>query len=509
MLKLRLNLFASYLSVVIQAVSMLIITRVAVNYFGTEKYGLFALVTSLFAYLTLANFGIPWAAATMHAQLKSKLEKLRLAKIAFGLTVILSILFLLIVLVVSLFSPKWIDILGEIPTEIFPLAFWFVLINLIGFIIYIPFTVFSQILIFSNLSYQVKIVDAIRYIGNVVALLLVSFIGLTMVDYAVVTVFLMLLAGAAYFYYLRRNYRNLTVEHVMEGAENNAHVSARNVLTKGGYFWLNGLAGVIIMNTDAIVISHILGLNMVAKYSIIATFLTLALVVVAQLMNVINPLYPQLLTQNPINKSAKQKLELISNAIVMSLGFIALLFAVIIPIFSEKILTIWLANDGLYAGNLTSLALSLYFGMLMISLVPYSIMAAMGEARSLFKLTLLEATLNLVLSIILVLHVGIAGVFIGSAIANGATTLVWCSYYVNRKYKSHLKINIRQTLSLILLLLSVLLLSFIGQHWINDMFYKIIFAGAVIVCITIVIYICYAKKYIKLYQMRNVNYEGC
>ncbi|MHC0449735.1 MAG: MATE family efflux transporter, partial [Candidatus Lariskella arthropodorum] len=184
MLRLKVNIFASYLSVVIQALSMLIITRVAVNYFGAEKYGLFALVTSLFAYLTLANFGIPWAAATMHAQLKSKLEKLRLAKIAFGLTVILSILFLLIVSVVSLFSPKWIDILGEIPTEIFPLAFWFVLINLIGFIIYIPFTVFGQILIFSNLSYQVKIVDAIRYIGNVVALLLVSFIGLTMVDNA-------------------------------------------------------------------------------------------------------------------------------------------------------------------------------------------------------------------------------------------------------------------------------------------------------------------------------------
>lgn len=503
MLKLKTNIITSYLSVVIQAFSMLIITRFAVNYFGSETYGLFALITSLFAYLSLANFGIPWAAATMHAQLKHKVTKQRLAKIAFGLTAVLSVIFLLAVTFVSIVSPGWINILGEIPKGISTVAFWFVLINLIGFIVYLPFTVFSQILVFSNLSYQVKVIDAIRYLGNVVALLLVSFIGLSIADYAVSTVFLMLLAGIAYLIYLRRYYDSLSASDFMDNKE---QVTAHKVLIKGGYFWLNGLAGVVIINTDAIVVSHIFGLSMVAKYSVMATFLTLALVVISQLMNVINPLYPKLLTQGVTNEKNKQKLELISNGTVVGLGFVALLFSVIIPVFSEKILTIWLANDTLYPGNLTSLALSLYFGMLMISLVPYSMMAVMGEARSLFKLTLLEAALNLSLSIMLVLYVGIAGVFIGSAVANGLVTLIWCGYYVNRKYKNHIKINIWQTVSLIMLLIIVLLLSFIGQHWIEAISYKVLFASTIILCITCVIYTCYAKKYIKLYQMINRSY---
>ncbi|AIT08977.1 hypothetical protein LO80_02615 [Candidatus Francisella endociliophora] len=465
MYNLKKNITYSYLAVIIQIFVVIVVTRLSLNYFGTEQYGLFSIVTSIISYLTLANFGIPWAVATMYAKLDDIPRKILLIKKGSFIMIFFSLILVFVLVTISIFYPNAVRIVGDIPNNILTIARWFIFINILAFIIFLPFSLFNQVLIFSNLSYVVKILDVFRNIGNLLIIILVIIMGYGLINYALFTGVILIFTGVLYvviFYkFINKQKHDLTKELNSCAKKHSGFDAAtyKHILVSGSYFWFNGLAGVIIMSTDALVISHMLGLDSVTKYSILATFLGLGLTLISQIMNVVNPLYPQLIIKNK-NKSL---LKILTIDMVSILTFIGVSFSIVVCLFGKDIINIWIGSLNIYSGDLAILAMSSYFMFLMISLVPYSILVAMGEAKSIFRMTLCEAILNLPLSICLTKEIGITGVFLGSCIANGVVTVFWSLYLVQSKYKKEVSFEYIFFIKKIVVILFIL----IGIYFIN------------------------------------------
>jgi O-antigen/teichoic acid export membrane protein len=92
--------------------------------------------------------------------------------------------------------------------------------------------------------------------------------------------------------------------------------------------------------------------------------------------------------------------------------------------FFKEFVILWTHNSSIFIGSLSCFAMGLYCYLLCSSVVPYSAIVSLNYAKEIYKLTLLEAIVNLVLSIYLVTKIGIAGVIFGTLIAHVTTMFI-------------------------------------------------------------------------------------
>ncbi|MBX9597731.1 MAG: oligosaccharide flippase family protein [Burkholderiales bacterium] len=405
------NITYSYGSVIITSLLGFITLPLSLNYFGKDLFGLFSITGDTLAYLALFNFGIPWAAATIFAKLNSHSEQRRVILKALSLLSIFSLLMIIFLFIMHLLLPNWVHFISNISASITPTAKLFISISIIFFIARLPFSLFSQLLIFINHAYIAKVIDVFSAVLNFICLLTVIYFKLTIVQYALISGVISLVPLIFSVMIFLKIWKSISSAQSL--AAEDKVVSYRHLLESSFYFFLNSIGTLLVWNTDSLVISHYLGLGETAEYAVMFKFFTILFMIISQLMNVINPLYPKLMKEG-----RQEELTKLFNMTVKLFPIIGgILFLVLFGVFKDFVV-LWTHNDKVFIGYLSCFAMGLYCYFLCSSVVPYSVLMSLNYSKEICLLTLCDAVLNLCLSVYLVTKIGVAGVVIATLIAH-------------------------------------------------------------------------------------------
>ena len=407
----------SYGSIIVVALIGFATLPLSLNYFGKDLFGLFSITNDTLAYLALFNFGIPWAASVIFAKLMNYSAQKQLVVKSLLLLFLLSVVLLVLMLVINLFYPNWVHFISNIDPKITSVAQLFISISVVFFIIKLPFGLFAQLMIFINRVYIAKIIDAFAAVLNFVSLLGIIYFRLNLVQYALISGFISFIPlsiTAVIFFKIwgRNNVQNSydvsTHTHYM--------TSYKHLIGSSFYFFLNSIGVLLLWNTDSLIISHYLGLGETAEYAVLFRIFTMLFMVITQLMNVINPLYPKFMKENKF-----EQLTLLYSAMVRFFPIVGgVIFIVLFGLFKDFVI-LWTHSSTIFIGYTSCFALGLYCYFLCSSIIPYSAIVSLNYAKNIFWLTLLEAIVNLGLSIYLVNKIGVAGVLFATLISHVVT----------------------------------------------------------------------------------------
>ena len=171
-----------------------------------------------------------------------------------------------------------------------------------------------------------------------------------------------------------------------------------------------GLSGLVILQTDNLVVGAFLPVAMVAVYAgayrpyLVCRQLTYAL---------INPLVPDAARASTLAHTERLQ-DLLVRGTRYSNG-ITLLIAIPAAIFAEPVLAAWAGPD---VADAAIVAQVLLVSLLVNNnhLVAYALLTGMGRIGAYLKYHVIWAVLNVALSILLVTHIGLVGVALGTAL---------------------------------------------------------------------------------------------
>lgn len=410
------SIIYSYGSVIIVALIGFISLPISLNYFGKELFGLFSITSDTLAYLALFNFGVPWATSVIFAKLVNRNMQKRLIIKAILLLCFLSAIMLIIMLMVGFCYPSWISFIAHIDFGVTKVAKIFISVSIIFFIARLPFTLFSQLMIFINRVHIAKMIDVLAAFLNLIILLAVVYFGLSLPQYAFISGFIsfvpLIIAVAIFF----KIWNGFEIDNIYADFADHKDISYRHLIGSSFYFFLNSIGVLILWNTDSLIISHYLGLGESAEYAVLFRMFTMLFMVVTQLMNVINPLYPKFIKENK-----SEQLTLLYSIMTKIFPIIGgAIFILLFGVFKDFVI-LWTHNNTIFIGYSSCFALGLYCYFLCSSIIPYSAIVSLNYAKEIFWLTILEAVVNLCISIYLVHKIGVSGVLFGTLIAHFTT----------------------------------------------------------------------------------------
>ena len=357
------NVMYGYVSIFITSLLSFISVPLSLKYFGQELYGLFAITNDTLAYIALFNFGIPLAASIIFVKLKDYNNQKLILKKALVILILISILLLFLVFLIKSIFPNWIYFIGKISNNIVPIAKSFIIISIIFYLVKLPFTLFGQLLIFMNKVYLSKLIDTISAFVVFLCLILVIYLKWNILHYAVLTGLSSLIALIITVFLFLQDWKGTQLEYDYDESQN---VSYKHLFSSSFYFFLNGISVLLIWNTDNLIISHYLGLRMVAKYSLLFKFFMIIFMLINQIMNAINPLYPKYYKDNQLN--ILRDLFQLSSMVLTIIGGLILL---VIYGFFENFVYLWTNNSAIYIGDGACLVIGLYCYFLCFTIVPY------------------------------------------------------------------------------------------------------------------------------------------
>jgi len=178
----------------------------------------------------------------------------------------------------------------------------------------------------------------------------------------------------------------------------------RCLLKFGGWVTVSSIVSPLLVYADRFFLGHLLPVSSVAFYAIPLDAVVRLLIIPRSLMAVLFPVFSGMATE--------KKNERINELFFRALKYIGTLVGILIPIFilnSRDALQVWVGNE--YANQGTTALQILFVGILScsISLIPYTLLQAVGRADVPAKIHLAEFPIFIGLSYFLIAHYGIVG----------------------------------------------------------------------------------------------------
>ena len=409
-----------YASGAISALSRLFIVALIARGVGAEGYGLYAAVLALTIYAELLDLGLrpgvmKWVAES-RAEGDHDFASRRLSSV---LAFYLLMAGLMTLAGFALYRP--FIAFFDVAPAMHAAARWVLVFLFIEMSLRFPLALFNGMLWGSHridLSSAVTLVTTIVRVALVALVLAMgySLVAVSLVMAVATAVGLMLLMMLA-----RRNYPELRLRP--------RDVSLSHIGDSFQYSWPVFVAGIgvqIAFNTDALVIGHFLDIEKVGLYVIafhIYDFLSLA---VLRGGHTLFPVYAA--RHKALGDDGVRPWYLFAVRLTFSAAVFA---ALLLAFYGEPVIEAW-AGEGKFVGTPTVLVLA---GILVghSSLhVSTTLLQSIGRHRMTALVSILGATTNLGLSIVLVQVMGIVGVALGTLITEGALSAVLIVGYTCR-----------------------------------------------------------------------------
>jgi O-antigen/teichoic acid export membrane protein len=397
-------------------VTGLLSVPIGLHYLGVTKYGVWMVIQSLLVYLSTSQFGIGTVAAALMTKATNFHDQKTVLFKAFILLACCGFVFLGIIALGSFYPSIWSAVLGEIPFTLKEEAINAALILAFLYLLKLPFIAFSAGFIGLQEVYLERFYVAILPpIFNLLALLLTVHFsgGLAMLSLLVglVNFAISIISGLHFFIRHQKLIPRI-------GESLGTHPTLFDMLHGGAYFFVGGLAAMVVWYTDNLVISYFLGPDYVTAYSITFKLFTIAFSVFTVINAALWPMFGRAAGQEEWGWIATTYNN--SMLLLPILGGLVWIGGIS---FSKDIIYLWVGASG-YSDAWVVFALGGYGYLLALVNTHASFLGGMNIARPMMWAGISEALVNFALSVYLVKIYGIVGVALGTFLAS-LITVFW------------------------------------------------------------------------------------
>lgn len=210
--------------------------------------------------------------------------------------------------------------------------------------------------------------------------------------------------------------------------------SMKRLLDSGSSFFLIQVAAVVVFSSDNVIVSHYLGASQVTPYSVTWRIAGLAAVLQSLMFPALWPAYAE--------AYAKREFRWIRQTFASTLkGIVALnIFCALgLLFFGKSVIRMW-AGEAAVPGTYLLIAMGVWIIVSGFMSVESCLLAALNRTRAQAALSMIAAFVNIVLSVVLVRHLGAIGVIGGTILSYLLVLVVPQSLIVRSVWRRELQI---------------------------------------------------------------------
>ena len=388
----------------------LISVPISLNYWKVERYGVWALITSLLIYLSMTNLGLNTAATVLVSKNPDIRNKFKIVRRAFKMMVYTVAFGIICFTLINLFDKGWVSVLGKIPEYLKRQTFYACVILGFVYIINIPFSLISSLFIGFQKAYIDNLFNALINVGNFCSLILVILCKGNLVLFAFffsLSALIINISKFLYFYFAI--YKKLDLAGIGPSEpQEKEDTMAGHIFGTGMRFFFMGLASMIVWNTDNFVISNFLGITSVTPYSITFKLYNILFMLLFMINYSMMPLLAKEFGLN--NWEWINKIYINLQVLASIIGGLAWLGGLM---FLKDIVTLW-AGEKSYAGLLCAFSLGGYAYLASMVNLNSNIITAFNYTRRVAFVAWMEALIKIGLSITFLHLWGMGGVALGT-----------------------------------------------------------------------------------------------
>jgi len=422
------GIYFSYLHKVVAGACLFFITPIILKNLGQSTYGIWVVLYSVFGYFMMLDVGFNTAISKYTAEYMALDKKEVLNRIISSVFMVLIGIGFLIVLicigVVPLFL-RYFKVSADLYYEA-KIAFLIMSINTALFLI-------SGV--YANTIYGLQRVDIwqkygiVQLITNALLTIFLLYIGIGLVGISIAYLLSTLLIFILYIVFIKTSNYGIVIKPSLFDKK-----ILKDIAPYSSRSFVLASCGRVLYYTDYIVIGFFLGSASVAPYEITYKICFYATYIVAPISTSVFPQFSSLFATGNYETLRRLYLRIVklSLAIMMSVGIFLIAFG-------SAFINLWVGKEN-FAGTNVLWALVLMAFMHALGTPSGLLLQGIGKNVGLIYMILIDAILNLTLSIILVQKIGIFGVALGTLIAHLISTFWICPLLVCR----YIKLSIRQ-----------------------------------------------------------------
>lgn len=482
-----LTLYSGIIKTALTIITGIITVPFTLKYFGTEKYGVWNVITSFIVFLSMTNLGLNSAASILINKNGNFFSKIQILKKSF---IILSIIIPIILISLFLFdylNPDWIKIINS-PKSIEIEAKHATIVMVIFSIINLPFSLFTSAINGFQKNHIENIFVIFNLFLSVSCLVFVIYFKKNLVFYAYLSsaaILILNIIKAFYFKILIKREANSELHSVNLY---DSDTSYKTIMITGYRCMLGAVAAMFLLNTDNIIIAKYLGIEFVTEFSVTFKLYTTVFSLIYLFNSSIVPLVGK-------NISDRKYLNKIYNNTLLTVIIFGGLFWVGAVAFGKTLIYLWVGKNG-YAGVFVLIFLGAYSYIFSIVNLNYIMINTLNHLKGIVLITWIEGILNIVLSIFLGKIFGLAGIAAGTFLGTLLSPFLLFSIILKRRTDNLIFQNNSFILKhfLITIIPSILLAYLINQNSTNTFF---VFIQTCLLCISYLIlsYMCLPMKY--------------
>lgn len=420
------NLIFAYLPYFAQIISTIVLTPLYVKFFGQEKYAIFVILHTVIGYFMLSNIGLPQAFSRQIIHLNEQNEHHKIGKILSSILFYYSIVILVVLSVNSfVFYGNFFDISNKILNssnlqyiQIFGIGMILVSIK---FAISLITDVFQSLIDATN---RLDISNTIRFM-QIALLGIFSFVALELygtIEAVLISNILSALFIFFVMFFVAKKFLNSKISFFDAKFE-----YFKMVLPSGFWYFMGGISVAIITQIDTLVISFVVGLQMVTIYSLMFKFSEVFRNLISTAVNV-------LFTQVAYNHSKNEMDKIRENykKFFFIILFLSLFVGVFLYLIGYDIFVLWIGEHN--AGSLDLFVwFIIYLVLFSINQVSALFVNALNRHKAIVLMSFAQAGLNFCLSVWLLSVTGDIKWVIISTILSLLITNFWFNIYYFRK----------------------------------------------------------------------------
>lgn len=451
---------SSQLFMIISMLLSIIITPLILKFLNKEEYGFYTILFQIVGYLTMLDFGLGGAiarflAANRGEEDSSKLAINKIISTSFFTYSVLGALVILAGFCLTPLIPQFINMgpdLGDVAVSITLTLSVFVGLQF-------PLRVFSSIFYAHQKQLLSNIMGfTISFLNSTLPVLFL-YLNQGLWSFVYTNIICSILSIIVTFMLMRKFYSFLRIRISYFDK------SLLGQLFSFGFFlFLNAVASQVVFFTDRFFIGSFVSLSAVAIYSLTAKAPELSRELIYRITDNAYPAMVEINSREGENrlKSIHQKLLLIT------VCFIGIAFWMIF-IINDWFLTLWV-GDGFFAGQLILVLTLLIMLQHTIIHVGAICLQGAGLVKGFSLMSIIEAALNLGLTLVLARMYGVKGILLATIIAGWATS----GWYIPLTTLKYLKISLMEYL-LKPIIIPLLTISSLGMvlYWLSKNIFEI------------------------------------
>ena len=389
-----------------------------VRQLGLDKYGILALATTVVGYLAVLDFGMGTATTKYLADHYAEGDFSAISKVVGTSIVIYSALGLLGTLTIFALATTLVRHVLHVPPQLTNETLTVFYIGALGFLINMPLTVFGAIptaLQRFDILLKQNLVFGTTTLATQVLLLA---LGYSLRALVLASVIISALGVGAFVVISHRLLPGVSFRPRFEWT------TARRILSFSALKFFSVLSGQIVFQLDRLLVAAFLPLASVSYYVIA---LSLAQKVITVIPNVTTAVFPAI-SQFRLRENGVTDLYV---RVVKMVAILVLPMTVILVMFAEQILTLWMGAEVAAHSAPALRVLSVAFLVTSYAAVPGVFAEALGRPGIPAFFAALSAVLNLSFTLLLIPHFGI----VGPALALLANGLIAVPMFLDRAHR--------------------------------------------------------------------------